>query len=73
MLRPYSVPTVTGGVCMTQTSRRLSENSTSGSLNPRRHVERMPDSSLPWTSPGLCNAMAAPQRHDALQRAIASP
>jgi hypothetical protein len=47
--------------------------STSGSLNPRKHVERMPDSSLPWTSPGLCNAMAAPQRHDALQRAISSP
>jgi len=48
--------------------------STSGSLNPSLACRaRGLDGSLPLTPPCLCNAMAAPQRHDALRRALSGP
>jgi predicted homoserine dehydrogenase-like protein len=47
--------------------------STSGALNPSVVSSARPEGWLPWPSPCLCHAIAAPQRHDALRRAISSP
>ena len=47
--------------------------STSGSLNPSVVSSARPDGWLPWPLPCLRHAIAAPQRHDALRRAISSP